>query len=464
VDEPARVAVLGYAAPHSGNDRSVVTRSMSSFRCSVRHVWGERGRLIACMLAASAALEAGFAAPAAAAPVATCGKVLPPLSGAYLGASGLGSSELAAFERRAGRRLSWVAFSQPWSRGLAFPRQRILAIWRHGAVPYVLFLPTSTAYVPGRSAGGPERRYTLERIAAGDFDRQLTAWARAARALGVPLLLSFAADVNEDWGPWNGRWNGAGETEAYGDLDTPDGAERYRDAYRRLVRLFHSEGARNVSFVFSVDARPASAEWNAARLYYPGDAFVDWLAISDYGSLEPGAAVVPFARRLADSGVYASLARLSRRPVAVVAGTVDESALGKAAWIRDAFRALRSNRYARVKAAVWSAGSTATRVDAPVAALASFRAGVAGSRFSGRARFAGDCRPPPPARIFATPVRPGLIRVGWSPVRVASSYEIYRDGKLLAVTKRTTWLDATAGQAQRHTYTVRAVDPGGRSV
>jgi hypothetical protein len=54
--------------------------------------------------------------------------------------------------------------------------------------------------------------------------------------------------------------------------------------------------------------------------------------------------------------------------------------------------------------------------------------------------------------------------VGWSPVRVASSYEIYRDGKLLAVTKRTTWLDATAGQAQRHTYTVRAVDPGGRSV
>ena len=416
------------------------------------------------MLAASAALAACFVAPAPAASVATCGKVLPPSSGAYLGASGLGASQLAAFEQRAGRRLSWVAFSQPWSRGLTFPRQRVLSIWRHGAVPYVAFLPTSTAYVPGRSASGPEPRYTLERIAAGDFDRQLTAWADAARALGVPLLLSFGADVNEDWGPWNGRWNGAGETEAYGDLDTPDGAERYRDAYRRLVTLFRSEGARNVSFVFSVDARSSAAEWDAVHLYYPGDAFVDWLAISDYGSLDPGAAVVPFARRLTDSRVYATVTRFSRRPIAVVAGTVDDAAHGKAAWIRDAFHALRSERYARVKAVVWSAGAAATRVDASAAALASFRAGVASSRFSGRARFAGDCRPPPPTRVVATAVRIGVIRVRWSPVRVASSYEVYRDGKLLATTKGTTWLDTTAGQARRHTYTVRAVDPGGRSV
>ena len=427
-------------------------------------MWGERRRLIACVLAASAALAACFVAPAPAASVATCGKVLPPSSGAYLGATGLGASQLAAFEQRAGRRLSWVAFSQPWSRGLTFPRQRVLSIWRHGAVPYVAFLPTSTAYLPGRSASGPEPRYTLERIAAGDFDRQLTAWADAARALGVPLLLSFGADVNEDWGPWNGRWNGAGETEAYGDLETPDGAERYRDAYRHLVTLFRSEGARNVSFVFSVDARSSAAEWDAVHLYYPGDAFVDWLAISDYGSLDPGAAVVPFARRLTDSRVYATVTRFSRRPIAVVAGTVDDAAHGKAAWIRDAFRALRSDRYARVKAVVWSAGAAATRVDASAAALASFRAGVASSRFSGRARFTGDCRPPPPTRVVATAVRIGVIRVRWSPVRVASSYEVYRDGKLLATTKGTTWLDTTAGQARRHTYTVRAVAPGGRSI
>src|SRR6185312_5093137 len=116
-----------------------------------------------------------------------------------------------------------------------------------------------------------------------------------------------------------------------------------------------------------------------------------------------------------------------------------------------------------VRAAIWPAGAGApTRVDAAVADA--FRAGAEGARFSGRARFAGDCRPPPPAHVFATAVRAGVIRVHWSPVPVASSYEVYRDGRLLASTKRTSWLDTTAGQARRHTYTVRAVDPGGRSL
>jgi len=411
-------------------------------------VWGERRRLIACAAAACAAAAAWLAAPGVAEPTTTCGTVLPPSAGAYLGVSGLGNSDLAAFEQRVGRRLGWVGFSQPWYRGLAFPRQRVLAIWRHGSIPLVSF--------PRRSARACS--------AAGDFDRQLTAWADGARSLGVPLLLSFGVEVNEDWGPWNGRWNGAGKTGAYGDLAVPDGAERYRDAYRRLVTLFRSAGAGNVSFVFSVAAQRSADAWNAVRLFYPGDAFVDWLEISDYGSLDAGGTAVPFARRLADSGVYATLTRLSRRPVAVVAGTV-AGAEEKAVWIRDAFRALRSEPYARVRAAIWPAGAgAATRVDAPAAAADAFRAGAGSARFSGHARLAGDCRPPPPAHVFATAVRAGVIRVRWSPVRVASSYEVYRDGRLLASTKGTSWLDTTAGQARRHTYTVRAVDPGGRSL
>src|SRR5262249_33612423 len=97
-------------------------------------------------------------------------------------------------------------------------------------------------------------------------------------------------------------------------------------------------------------------------------------------------------------------------------------------------------------------------------ALDAFRAGAAGARFSGAPRFAGDCRPQPPARVIAAATRVGVIRVRWSPILTASSYEVYRDGKLLATTKGTTLLDTTAGQGRRHTYPVRAVDPGGRSV
>jgi hypothetical protein len=33
------------------------------------------------------------------------------------------------------------------------------------------------------------------------------------RSLGIPLLLSFGAEVNDEWRPWNARWNGADQTD-----------------------------------------------------------------------------------------------------------------------------------------------------------------------------------------------------------------------------------------------------------
>ena len=144
-------------------------------------------------------------------------------------------------------------------------------IWRHGAVPYIAFLPTSgDFYGAGRLQQNPEQRYTLQRIIDGVFDRQLRAWADGARRANVPILLSFGAEVNDDWGPWNGKWNGAGETTGYGDPTYPDGPERYRDAYRHLVDVFREEGATNVTFVFHVDSYPPLRRLERAALVLPG--------------------------------------------------------------------------------------------------------------------------------------------------------------------------------------------------
>src|SRR5690349_7898837 len=102
------MAVPGYPVRRRGNDGSLLPRSAPSFRCSVRHVWGVRRWVSACGLAACAAAAAWHAAPGRGAPTATCGTVLPPSTGSYLGVSGLADSALAAFEQRAGRRLGWV--------------------------------------------------------------------------------------------------------------------------------------------------------------------------------------------------------------------------------------------------------------------------------------------------------------------------------------------------------------------
>ena len=340
-------------------------------------------------------------------PAARCGTLLPPGSGAYLGAfpdfnhpptvteDEVRAAKIDGFERRAGHRLAWVYFTQSWYRGLTFPRRRVETIWRSGAVPYIAFLPHSGVfYGAGRPQQYPESRFALQRIIDGEFDAALRAWARAARETGIPLLMSFGAEVNDDWGPWSATWNGAGETAGYGDPTYPDGAERFRDAYRHVVTLFRAEGAANVTWFFH-DAYPPHDWWNRLEWYYPGDAYVDWLGISDYGSLSPSGPVVNFAAKLDASGVYQVLTRLSARPMAVVEmGAVDGPARVKPEWIRRAFGALRSGRYPRIRAAVWwdwLYETIDTRIDSSSAALAAFRAGIGGGFFDARPRFTGPC-------------------------------------------------------------------------
>jgi hypothetical protein len=391
--------------------------------------------LLAVSALAVAVAAATVAAPAGTTTTATtCGKLLPPSWGSYLGAfadldtremygtAPAAGGRISAFEELSRHRLAWVSISQEWDRSLQFPRERVLTIWRHGAVPSIAFLPTGGVYGPGPRRHTPEHRYTLQRIIAGVFDGQLRAWADDARALGVPLLLAFGAEVNGGWGPWNARWNGASQTDS---------------------------------------------AWNSIEAYYPGDAYVDWLGISVYGALGPRVRMTQFARKLDASGAYTTLTKLSRRPIAIVQlGTVERGTGEKAAWIRSALRTLRSGRYARVRAVVWWSmdGAASTRIDSTPEALTAFRAGVQGTSFAARLRFAGDCRPPPPDLVVATPVRTGVIRVHWSPVEVASAYEVWRDGRRVVTTKETTWLDKNARPGPSHSYHVRAVGPGGRSV
>jgi Glycosyl hydrolase family 26 len=375
-------------------------------------VTGKRARVCAYALIGLAGV---VVARAGAEPVATasCGTLLPPRAGAYLGVfpdfnrpptvteDDVQAAKIDAFVLRAGQRPAWVYFTQSWYRGMAFPRDRVLTIWRSGAIPYIAFLPHSGVfYGAGRVQEYPERRFTLQRVIDGGFDPLLRAWARAARDTNIPLLVSFGAEVNDEWGPWNAKWNGAGETAGYGDPTYPDGAERFRDAYRHVVTLVRAEGATNVTWFFHADTYPPHQWWNTLDWYYPGDAYVDWLGISDYGSLTPGGPIVNFAAELDASGVYPLLTSLSSRPMAVVEmGVVDGPAGAKPEWIRRAFAALRSGRYPRIRGAVWwdwGDGRIDTRIDSSPAALAAFRAGIRGRFFAARPRFTGTCTPQTP--------------------------------------------------------------------
>jgi hypothetical protein len=238
-------------------------------------------RVLTAMLAALLAVVAANPARAGS-KQAPCGKLLAPASGIYFGSAPdfvsdpkrLGGDTVTAaaieqFEQAAGRKPVLAEFDQHWFEGLQFPRDKVMTVWRSGQIPFVRMEPHSGS--PYGQGNPPEQYpgdYSLQNIIDGKFDTPLRAWADAARDTDIPILMEFGIEENNSFGPWAGDWNGAGQTNGYGDPSLPDGPERFRDAYRHLVTLFRDEGATNVTWFFHVDT------WYSPRL--PWDTYANY--------------------------------------------------------------------------------------------------------------------------------------------------------------------------------------------
>ena len=254
------------------------------------------------------------------------GKLLPPLEGIYHAAfPDLGGTEdqvdtrsIHVFEHLVGKPLTWVYFSNNWNGQIRFPMNEVAHINNMGRLPFIRMMPRNDF-----EESRPDPVYQLQRIIDGTFDDELEQWARDAAATGIPLLVEFGTEMNGDWFPWNGRYNGGAETRDYGDPELPDGPERFRDAYRHIIEICDAQGADNITWFFHIDAYGApEADWNQPRNYYPGDEYIDWLGVSVYGPQEPGEDYQTFDEILGD--VYPVLRELADKPIAVLEFAVTE--------------------------------------------------------------------------------------------------------------------------------------------
>ena len=150
-------------------------------------------------------------------------------------------------------------------------------------------------------------------IARGVQDRYITRFAREVARFPGTVYLRYAHEMNGYWYPWSRN------------------PRAYRWAWRRIVRLFGGAGARNVRFVWSVNANlyEPEAVWRATmRRYWPGRKYVDFVGTTmiDFGGMKDYP-VRAFAPRLR------ALRTLYRKPV-VLAETNTELN-GAAEWLRD---------------------------------------------------------------------------------------------------------------------------------
>jgi len=254
-------------------------------------------------------------------------------------------------------------------------------IWSvHHTIPFIRLMPRANW-----DEGCADKTYTLAKIASGRFDPQLRAYARAAAATRIPLMLELGTEVNGDWFPWSGACNGG----------AAGGPARFRAAWRHVVSLFRAEHADNVTWVLHLDAQgEPEAGWNRFAAYYPGDRWVDWVGLSAYGPQQPGDPWDSFRSVFAPA--YRELAAVApRKPIALLEfGAIAEDGHDKAAWIAAALHEVTSGRYPRLKAvSYWSsnwendgAGPSIMRIDSSPGVLAAYRTGIANPSFATRPR------------------------------------------------------------------------------
>ena len=274
-------------------------------------------------------------------------------------------TSVTAFETDARKAVSIVMWYQGW--GVTDGSQNFEPGWMetvrtHGSIPLVTWEPW--LYTQGVN----QPLYSLQKITSGVHDDYLTQWAQASRAWGQPYFLRFAHEMNGNWNSWSERVNG----------NQPGG---YIQAWRHVHQLFASQGATNVSWVWS----PNVVYSGSAPLkdLYPGDAYVDWVAMDGYNwGTVSGHQWQTFAQVFQQT--YTELLALTSKPLMIAETASAEQGGNKASWITDAFSVQIPHTFPRVKAVVWFNENKETdwRIESSAAAQAAFAHAVSSNIYA----------------------------------------------------------------------------------
>jgi hypothetical protein len=274
----------------------------------------------------------------------------------YLGATVAGSvygeqsnppwnmKPLETFEEHSGHAVAILQVHQSWG---SIDPNVLRRIQARGAVPMLI-----TEY------------NDLSQVVNGSQDAAIKAMNTAISAYGGPVLLRWDWEMNGDWYPWGGQGQ----------------ANEWVTAYRHL----HDQlTAPNVSWiwnpnVYNPNVTGPGASGNPA-LWYPGDAYVDWMGADGYSyGTETFAKVFGPTYKL-----FQELA--PDKPIILPEWAASNQAGRKAAYISEAFQQVPT-AFPAIKAMIYYNDTLGSGKDWPLenlaAAESAYRAGSAAAPFA----------------------------------------------------------------------------------
>jgi endoglucanase len=194
---------------------------------------------------------------------------------------------------------------------------------------------------------------TLDSIIAGDSDAYIKKFAAEAKTYGGPVILAPFHEMNGNWDPWGGT---------VGD----NSPQKVVLAWKRVRDVFGTVS--NVKFAWAVNNESVpNTTSNAISAYYPGDAYVDYVAVDGFNFGNPWQSFdTVFGKSLTTVSAY-------KKPIYILS-MASAGGTQKAAWITDAVT-VQMKKYPLLKGWVWFNENKEQdwRVNSDNASLAAFK-------------------------------------------------------------------------------------------
>jgi mannan endo-1,4-beta-mannosidase len=234
---------------------------------------------------------------------------LPAASASYLGVFTKGVPQsyagVTAFTSATGAKPDVIMYYSGWY--VPFPTGFANTAANNGAVPLVQMNPD---------------KVSVAAIASGKYDGYLSEYAEAVRAYHHPVILSFGHEMNGSWYKW-------------GYTNTSPAV--FVAAWRHIVTLFRALGAKNVTWLWTVNIINDTQKGTIPRPnpWWPGSSYVTWVGIDGY-YLKPNWKFAPlFGPTIGD------VRELTSDPI-LIAETGAVPASGQPAKIADLFAGIRA--------------------------------------------------------------------------------------------------------------------------
>lgn len=177
-----------------------------------------------------------------------------------------------------------------------------------------------------------------DEIAAGKWDSFIISRANEIKALKAPFLVRF-------------MWEMDGNPNA--EAKFVKGQASYIAAWRHVVTIFRQQGATNAQFVWCPMAFGFRPNGGRAPSFYPGDAYVDWVAADGYNwAPGRGGNYQSFQGIFADFYAWAQKNTPSKPLLIGETGVQERNPGDKAAWITAMGQTIK-NVYPNIKAVVY---------------------------------------------------------------------------------------------------------------